>query len=124
LDVVERDGHARFGGEGRPLERAVWMRRLPAEGMLSALLARDAVRPALIRRLARLIARFHVAAPTGPEVDQHGSLGNVEAHNAGNFREVEPYVDVTIPRWELAAIQAYAERTLRERRELFEHRVA
>src|SRR5947208_3152194 len=70
------------------------------------------------------VARFHASAPTGPGVDEFGSLENVEAHCLGNFREIAPYVDVTIPRWELAAIQEYAERMLRDRRALFEERVA
>ena len=53
VDVVERDGQLCFGSEGRLLERAVHMRRLPADGMLAALLRRDQVPPELVQRIAR-----------------------------------------------------------------------
>ena len=66
VPVVERNGEPFFGGEGRFLESAIWMRRLPADGMLPALLVRGAATPALMRRIARRVAGFHASAATGP----------------------------------------------------------
>src|SRR5438552_271920 len=56
VDIVERDSEVFVGGPGRVLERAVWMRRLPVDGMLSTLLSRDQVTSSLIRRIARKLA--------------------------------------------------------------------
>ncbi|MEA2641461.1 MAG: uncharacterized protein QOF51_2855, partial [Chloroflexota bacterium] len=124
VDVVEQDGAARIGGEGPVLERAVLMRRLPAEQMLPALLARDAVSSHLIRRLARLIARFHAEAPTGPGVNEHGARPTIEANWAENFAQIAPYANVTIPTWELELIQRWVQHRLAVDAELFDRRVA
>jgi len=124
VDVVERDGEIRVGGPGRVLERAVWMRRLPAEGMLSRLLAREEATPALIRRIARMVARFHATAATGPGVDEYGDRSNIDAHWQGNLREIEPYLEVTLPSWELKVIRRYVGRFLDANDRLFTRRIA
>ncbi|MPZ15631.1 MAG: AAA family ATPase [Chloroflexi bacterium] len=124
VDVVERDGAIFVGGPGRVLERAVWMRRLPADGMLSSLLDRNEATPALIRRIARTMARFHARAATGPGVDEHGARATIEANWRENIAQIAPYVDRTIPAGELARIERIVTGTLRARIELFDRRVA
>jgi aminoglycoside phosphotransferase family enzyme/predicted kinase len=71
LDVVPITGSAaepRLGGTGPALDHVVAMRRLPADGMLPHLLATGRVRGESIDELARVLAVFHAAAPTGPDV--------------------------------------------------------
>jgi aminoglycoside phosphotransferase family enzyme len=80
VHVVERDGKYHLGGSGRPVEPAVWMRRLPETGMLPALLARDAVSRSLVRRIARQLAEFHATAATGAGVDEFGSPTTVRGN--------------------------------------------
>jgi aminoglycoside phosphotransferase family enzyme/predicted kinase len=124
VDVVERDGQLCFGGEGRMLERAVHMRRLPDEGMLTALLERDEVPPALVQRIARTMVRFHREAATGPGVDEHGARATIEAHWDENFAQIEPFVDVSIPHDQLDLIRSYVQRFLNKCAELLDRRVA
>ena len=71
VEVVERDGAYFVAGPGRPVEPAVWMRRLPEEGMLSTLLDRQAAEAPLMRRIARQLAEFHAAAATGLGLRRH-----------------------------------------------------
>lgn len=123
VDIVERDGEIKVGGPGRLIERAVWMHRLPAGGMLSAELQRDSVRPSLVRRIARVMARFHATAATGPGVDEHGGHDTLTANWDENFSQCEPYVDQSVPAAEFRLIRAYVTETLRTRRALFERRV-
>lgn len=123
-DVVERDGAIWMGGPGRVIERAVWMRRLPEEGMLDVLLARDGVKAPLIRRMARELAAFHRNAATGPGVDQHGTWHRVEENWWDNFAQVEPYVGVTLSVCEFRRIRSYVAQFLVAQRPLFEERVA
>ena len=78
--LVERDGAYRVGGPGRPVEPLVWMRRLPADGMLTALLERGAADAALMRRVAERLARFHAGARTGSGVDEHGGVATIRAN--------------------------------------------
>lgn len=63
LDVVPlarcADGGLRVGGEGAAVDWLVKMRRLPADAMLDALLARRAATPAQMRGVAARLAEFH-----------------------------------------------------------------
>ena len=65
VHVVTRDGRYFAFGDGPPVEPAVHMLRLPEDGMLPGLLARDQVDTRLMQRIARRVARFHASAPTG-----------------------------------------------------------
>jgi aminoglycoside phosphotransferase family enzyme/predicted kinase len=70
-DVVPITGSPagpRLGGAGPALDHVVAMRRLPADGMLPQLLATNRVPGESIDELARVVAAFHAAAPTGPDV--------------------------------------------------------
>ena len=96
VDVVERDGAYLVGGPGRVVEPAVWMRRMPEEGMLVNLLERDAVKAPLVRRIARRLARFHASAATGPGVDEHASPAALAAVWWQNFAQAQPFVGRTL----------------------------
>ena len=70
LDVVPlaatSGGALRIGAAGPVVDWLVRMRRLPAEAMLDALLARGAATPSQMRALAARIAAFHAAQPAAP----------------------------------------------------------
>ncbi|HVP29835.1 MAG TPA: hypothetical protein VMW35_11830 [Myxococcota bacterium] len=58
------DGSLSLAGGGEPIDWLVWMRRLPADRMLDALLRRDGLREADVRPAALLLARFYADAPS------------------------------------------------------------
>jgi uncharacterized protein len=122
--VVERGGALSVGGEGRPVEPAVRMRRLPEAGMLSHLLARRAVGPRLVRRLAGDLAAFHAAAPTGPGVDEWGSPAAVRANWAENFAQTAGLDPRILPPEARAAVERYVAGFLEEQAPLLGRRVA
>lgn len=62
------NGRLALDGAGETVDYVVWMRRLPAERTLAALVDADRVGPEMLDRLATLLAHFHAAAPTGPGV--------------------------------------------------------
>jgi aminoglycoside phosphotransferase family enzyme/predicted kinase len=66
LPMTDDGGVPRLGGAGTAIDWVVRMRRLPADRVLLALLARGAVDAPLLARLAALLARFHTAAARGP----------------------------------------------------------
>ncbi len=123
VDVVKRDGHLSVGGEGRVVERAVQMCRLPEKGMLTALLEDDRA-PRLMRRIARLIARFHRRAATGAGVDEYGAPANIEANWRENFDQVRPYIGATLTATEFQLVERYVTGFLRDERNLLERRIA
>ncbi|MCC7103526.1 MAG: hypothetical protein IT307_00150 [Chloroflexi bacterium] len=124
VEIVERGSDFSVGGEGRVVEPAVWMRRLPAEGMLDQMLKRDAVDASLARRLARRLSRFHATAATGPGVDEFGSPRAVKANWDENFLEVAPFVGRTVSPTVAIGIQSYVEGFLVRRGVLLEKRAA
>jgi predicted kinase len=100
------------------------MRRLPERGMLPAMLARQAVGPQLVRRVARQLAAFHTVAATGPGIDDYGSLAIVRANWDENVAQTARFVGHTIPTAIHARILDFVERFLADNRELLERRVA
>jgi uncharacterized protein len=124
IDVVERDGSCWIGGPGHIVEPAVWMRRLPEDGMLPHLLARDLVDAALVRRIARLLARFHANAATGPGVDEWGTIAAVRANWEENFVQTAPFIGRTISAAFQERIAAFVAATLTAQARLFDERVA
>lgn len=124
VDIVERDGAFWIGGPGHIVEPAVWMRRLPEEGMLPHLLARDAVDVALVRRIARALARFHVTAATGTGVDDWGTIAAVRANWEENFAQTAPFIGRTIPAAFQDRIAIFVSDMLAHRAPLFDERVA
>lgn len=123
LDIVERDGAYRLGGPGTPVEPVVWMRRLPEDGMLPNLLARDQVGPLLVRRIARDVARFHRRAAHGPGVDEFGSAATIRENWEENFEQMSPFVGSVVAPAIDEAIQGYVRRFMEEHAPLFEQRV-
>lgn len=70
LGVVPVTGTRRkpvLGGEGKPIEYAVHMRRFPAGALFSEMLEGGSLEPAHVDALARRIARFHASLPRAPD---------------------------------------------------------
>jgi aminoglycoside phosphotransferase family enzyme len=122
--LVERDGELFVGGDGRPVEPMVQMRRLPADGMLPRLLRTGVADADLARRIGHHLARFHATAATGSGVDQYGSPAVVRANWDEAFRQTEAVPEEILPAETRAAIRAYVRRFLHEQAALLERRVA
>lgn len=124
VEVTERDGHYRIGGEAGSGEPAVWMRRLPEEGMLPAKLARGDVDMRLARRIGRTLAKLHGRSQTGPDIDSYGSPASVVANWRENFDQMGPFVGRTISSDLNEDIRTYVDRFVRQQAPLLEQRVA
>ena len=124
VDVVQCGDEFYVGGRGRPVEPAVWMRRLPESGMLTAMLERGAVTDGLVQRIARKLATFHASAATGAGVDEYGDLPTVQANWVENFEQTARFVERTIPRATFDTTRAAVERFLADHATLFARRVA
>jgi uncharacterized protein len=124
VDLVAHGGAITVGGPGRAIEPAVRMRRLPEGGMFPALLARGAVDERLVARIARILARFHAEAATGPGVNEWGDATAVRANWAENFAQTAPFVGRTLPAATLCAVRTHVEQYLDRNRALLSQRVA
>lgn len=90
------DGSLRFtmasDDAGETIDYAVVMKRLPADGMLDARLERDDVDEPLLDRLARKLADFHRACPTGDEVNQYAIPEALKKQVDDNLRGLARFV--------------------------------
>jgi uncharacterized protein len=81
-----------LGGTGEVVDHVVHTRRLPADRMLVALLARGAVQPAMLAALARHMADFHGRVATGPEVARHAAPEVLATRMRDNVEAARPFV--------------------------------
>jgi aminoglycoside phosphotransferase family enzyme/predicted kinase len=102
------DGYA-IGPADAPdaVEYAVHMRRLPADRLLSAMLANGTATPAWIERIAAKLAAFHAAADAGPTVARGGDPHVIAALLDRDFREVDALHGETISADDDAAIRDF-----------------
>ena len=110
------------GEDGRLLEVAVKMRRLPAAATLEARLERGEELGDLLERLGRRIADFHRRAEAGPEVDRFGRLEVVAGNARENLEQSRAHVGETVSPEVHRRIARALERRLEEHGELIEER--
>jgi uncharacterized protein len=123
VEVTLDRGRFRVGGASGSGEPAVWMRRLPEQGMLPNLLARGDVDSRLARRIGRTLARFHAAAATGPGVDEYGTRATVAGNWDENFDQMAPFVGQTVTHEINEHIRGYVQQFLDEGAALLDRRV-
>jgi hypothetical protein len=128
LDVVPiyRDdcGRIRLGAEGRIIEYAVKMRRIPADRMLKKLIAEGKVAPSVMKAVAEKVARFHSEAATGGEIDRIGGADTVRKNVEENFSQTESAIGRTIPEARYRFLKSYALGFLQKRRSFLDKRVS
>jgi uncharacterized protein len=113
-------GHVIAGGEGRVVDWAVHMCRLPDEASAASMLARGALGPAPLTELAGQLATFFRTTRPTPRFGQPAVLrDNVDE----NFAQVEPFVGPVIDRQSCDDIRAFQLGELDAKRERFAARV-
>jgi hypothetical protein len=80
-----------LGADGTPCDHLVVMRRMPEERRLSSLVQRGADASDAVRALARLIASFHAAAASSPEISASGTLAANRARWESSFATMAPF---------------------------------
>ena len=127
LGVVEvretRDGAA-FCGDGKIIDYAVKMKRLPAERMLDRLLREDKVGAEDMRKIALAIAAFHQNAERGGEIDTFGSTEAIRRNWEEIFQQTAEFITISLAKQDLLVIREWVNRFLTDKGELFADRIA
>jgi hypothetical protein len=97
------DGHW-FGADGEIVDYAVRMRRLSDEHSAEALLARGALTPDHLTRLANRLARFFVDAAPAPAA---GAIEAIRDNVVENFAQAEPFVGRFVSRETFDGVRAW-----------------
>ena len=98
LEVVpiNKSNIIKIKGEGKPIEYAVKMKRMPQEKMMNKLLEENKVNSKLIEEIAKIIAEFHSKAETNRRISEFGSLAIIETNWKENFEQTQEFVSKTI----------------------------
>jgi aminoglycoside phosphotransferase family enzyme len=126
LEVVpiNKPDAIKIKGEGKTVEYAVKMKRMPQEKMMSKLLEENKVDDRLVDRIAKIIAEFHSKAETSRRISEFGSLAIIETNWRENFAQTEEYVGKTISTEDFKLIRERVEGFMKRNMSLFEKRMA
>ena len=113
-----------LGPDGQPCEHLVVMRRLPDSRRLSALAAAGEPVSDGLRQLARVLAAFHAAAATAPEIDAAAGRDALAARWEANAAEMVPFTGRVFGPGLAGRVITLARRYLAGRAPLFAARVA
>jgi aminoglycoside phosphotransferase family enzyme len=121
--ITESKGRPVWDGEGRPIEYAVKMRRLPRDAMMDVLLIDDRVTPQMITGVVQRLERFHREAETNPTISAFGSIETITRNTGENFEQTAPYIGRTISQEEYEHIREYTEAFIERNAPLFRRRM-
>jgi aminoglycoside phosphotransferase family enzyme/predicted kinase len=122
VPVTCRDSGVELEGNGKVVEWAVKMRRLPDEATLQNLLKRGAVCAEVIERLARRIATFHAQAESGPRIAEYGRFAIVAGNARENFEQSAVHVGTTVSKLVFERAQGLTEESLARHQPLIDRR--
>lgn len=123
VELRETPQGAAFYGNGAILDYAVKMKRLPAERMLDKLVATGNITAVEMRKVSRIIAEFHLSAPTSAPIADHGRLDRIMYNWQENFDQTIPFEDTTLPANDRELIRSWVIAFAAEHEDLFQQRV-
>ena len=124
VPITRHRGRISIDGQGRAIEYAVKMRRLPPEAMMDVLLIKNKLSPQMVAEVAEKLAEFHQKAETNAAISAFGDLDTITVNTEENFTQTEKYIGNTISREKYQHIKAYTNRFIEENAPLFRKRIA
>lgn len=105
---VSRDAFGwQLGGDARPIEYALVMRRLPSRRMLDYLIDRRQVTAAMMDDLADLLFTFHNEAAATRRIRDRGHPARIRKVWENNLGDLAPFVGRAVDARTLAAVGAF-----------------
>ncbi len=113
-----------FGGDGRIIDYAVKMKRLPEERMLQRLLADGLIGEDEVKRIAGTIGKFHCTAARSEDINNYGSIPAIKRNWDENFQQAAEFVNLTLSKKDLGFITRWVEDFIAKNEELLNSRIA
>ena len=124
VPITQDKGDILIEGQGKVIEYAVKMRRLPQEAMMDVLLTSNQVSPEMVISVAQKLAEFHQKAETSATISAFGNLDTITKNTEENFSQTEKYIGNTITRDRYQHIKNYTDSFIEGYIPLFNKRVA
>lgn len=123
VSIVEENGKYKFEGEGKVVEYAVKMLRLPEEGMMIELLKNQELKVAHLDLIVSALVPFYKTAETGEKINQYGDIEVIRFNTEENFEQTKDFVGTAISEDKYLWIVDYTRNFIRENKKLFEKRI-
>ena len=123
VTISRHKGSISLEGQGKAIEYAVKMRRLPQEAMMDALLSKDKVSTQMLTNVAEKLAEYHQKAETNASISAFGDLETITVNTGENFSQTEQYLGNTISSEKYQHIKAYTRHFIEENASLFHQRI-
>lgn len=121
---IGRDkGKYNWQGQGRVVEYAIRMKRLPADRMMDVLLAQNKVKTGDIDHIVRILADFHIRAATSPVISKYGSLSSIKKNCDENNLQTREFIGQVLSRARFDFLEKYANRFMVKNKSLFQKRI-
>lgn len=124
LPILHDGAHYRMGeGEGRIVEYAVKMKRLPEAMLMKSVYLRGELSERHLRSIAEILAGFHGTALNSPEIDAFGDPEICKVNTDENFAQTEKYIGTTIRRGDFDELKRWTSSCYISKRKAFLERV-
>lgn len=121
---VRRDGvrHSLGKGTGTIVEYAVKMRRIPDEVLMLNVFRRGLLQADHLRRIARVLSRFHAAARHSAAIAEYGDSRAFQINTDENFAQTRAYIGRTIDAADFSLLQQWTGDFYGRHKDLFDCR--
>jgi uncharacterized protein len=124
VPITEDKGDILIAGQGKVIEYAVKMRRLPQEAMMDVLLTSNRVSPEMVISVAQKLVEFHQKAETNATISTFGDLDTITKNTEENFDQTVKYIGNTISGEKYRHIKNYTRGFIENNIPLFRKRIA
>lgn len=121
--MFDGDTHSFKKGDGKVVEYAVKMRRIPDDKLMKSLFKRNELSKNHLEKIAEVLAKFHLNAATNAKIAEFGKPERFKFNTDENFEQVEQYIDTIISKKEFNAIKQWTNTFFETNRDLFLKRI-
>ena len=123
LPLVARDGELRLGGEGKAIEYALQMVRMPQHLMMDEIARRRELSKTMIDAIVARLVPFYQQAATGSRVNKFGDLSVIRYNHEENFSQIRPFVGTALSAAAFHDMVRYADSFMQRQEDLFVQRL-
>jgi uncharacterized protein len=123
VEITQDNSKLSLNGPGEPVEYAVKMARMPAEGMMGKMIERGELGRRDLDRIINVLEPFYERARTGAEINRFGTVEAVGRNVFENLRQLEPFLGGPALKAEEHQLLVSFARVVLAREEIFNQRI-
>ncbi|MEA3361275.1 MAG: gluconokinase [Thermodesulfobacteriota bacterium] len=124
LPITYEKGNYTMGrGQGRVVEYAVKMRRLPDEMLMKSVFLKGKLKDEHLKKVALILSNFHSTAEYSNEISKFGRPETFKINTDENFAQTRKYIGKTIEKSDFSALESWTENFYKSNGDLFLNRI-